>query len=551
MAHYHWSELFPPHIWQRGLNYHRDGHILSIHHCGNYITAEVEGSEIYNVSLTLDERTNRIEDFYCDCPYGEDGTPCKHLAALLCALEEEQNEPLEMTDMTESEQSINSTVQLLSPEQMRQLLIQLAQTDSFVREKILLMTSEQFPNSQRHQWQLDLQNLTDEASDRSGFIDYEDAYEYCSSLADYLNDRILDMLQKGFIMEAFELVCMVFQTGMEQEMDDSDGGLSMLAGCCIGEWDNILELASAENQKEIYRWFSTEYKKNDLSQMFLDEYIFNASWNLEIVPELLSFLDQQIRVCAGSDSSYRLNGLIAHRINWMEKAGISTEEKEEYLQKHHRFPAVREYEISRAKRSGDWKTVIARLEESKILDADKKGLVAEYSQQLIEIYEKINDFSALRHELEYYLFSFHQDDLKHVDKMKAILPASEWEEMRSRLLDSASMKYQKYPLLHQEGMYGQLMDCIEAQSDIHSLERYEKVLKREFPQRCIQVYTVYLHQAMLRAYSRREYRSVIQTLKKLKKYPEGKATAQAIAEQWKQKYPRRTSMVDELRKAGF
>jgi len=91
MAHYHWSELFPPHIWQRGQNYYRDGNILDIRYHGNCATAEIEGAEIYHVSVALDERTNRIEDFSCDCPYGEDGTPCKHLAALLCALEDTNN----------------------------------------------------------------------------------------------------------------------------------------------------------------------------------------------------------------------------------------------------------------------------------------------------------------------------------------------------------------------------------------------------------------------------------------------------------------------------
>ena len=99
-------------------------------------------------------------------------------------------------------------------------------------------------------------------------------------------------------MEAFELVCLVFQTGMEQDIDDSDGGLTVLANSCMSEWTKILELASSENQKEMYRWFSLEYQKGDLVQMFLDEYMFIAPWRVEIAPELIAFLDQQIRSCA-------------------------------------------------------------------------------------------------------------------------------------------------------------------------------------------------------------------------------------------------------------
>lgn len=548
MVHYHWSELFPPHIWQRGRNYYRDGHILDIRHYGNCITAEIEGTDTYTVSVTLDAGTNRIEDFSCDCPYGEDGTPCKHLAALLCALEDADDVPVKK----ENDQAVEQIVALLSTEQMKKLLIQFAQNDSFVWEKILLTATNQLPQSQKQQWKQDLQELTDAAADRHGFIDYEEAYDYCCSLTEYLYDRVPDLLRNGLVMDAFELVCLVFQTGMQQDMDDSDGGLTVLANSCMGDWNKILELASKEKQKEMYRWFCAEYQKGDLTQMFLDEYIFTAPWNAEIAPELLSFLDQELQACTENRRrDYRLNELVTHRIYWMEQAGISPNEREAYLKKHHQLSAVREIEIAQAKRDGDWITAIVLLEESKVLDADKIGLVARYSEQLIEIYETLHDFSAMRKELEYYLFSFRQDNLNHVEKMRGILSPAEWEDMRSKLLGSVSMQYQVYPLLQQEGLYEQLMDRIEVHADIHALERYENLLKKDFPQRCILVYETYLHQAMNRASNRKAYWSVIQTLKKLRKYPEGKTAAQAIAEQWKKKYPRRTSMLDELRKAGF
>lgn len=549
MAHYHWSELFPPHIWQRGQNYYRNGNILDIRYHGNCVTAKIEGTEIYHVSVTLNKRTNDIADFSCDCPYGEDGTPCKHLAALLCALEDTNNKGI---SRKETGPAFDQIIASLSTEQMRHLLIQFAQNDSFIWEKILLAATNQLPYSQKQHWEHDLQELTNEAADRHGFIDYEEAYDYCCSLVEYLYDRVPDLLNNGLVMDAFELVCLVFQTGMEQDMDDSDGGLTMLANSCMGDWSKILEHASTEKQKQMYYWFRTEHQKGDLTQMFLDEYIFIAPWNVEIAPELLLFLDQQIQACVENERrSYRLNDLVTHRIHWMEQAGASLEEREAYLQKHHQLSAVREIEVAEAKRDGDWITAIALLEESKVLDADKIGLVARYSEQLIEIYKVLQDYSAMRKELEYYLFTFRQDDLKHVEKMKAILAPTEWDDIRSKLLDSKTMQYQTYPLLYHEGLYEQMMERIEMHTDIHSLEQYESQLKNEFPKRCVAVYQTYLHRAMDQASNRKGYWSVIHTLKKLKKYPDGKPVAQGIADLWKQKYPRRTSMLVELKKAGF
>ena len=66
MAHYHWRELFPPHIWKRGYSYHMEDRVLDIRRRRDCITAEIEGSEVYTVSVTLDPGTNRIKDYYCD-----------------------------------------------------------------------------------------------------------------------------------------------------------------------------------------------------------------------------------------------------------------------------------------------------------------------------------------------------------------------------------------------------------------------------------------------------------------------------------------------------
>lgn len=548
MAHYHWRELFPPHIWQRGQGYYREGHILNIHYQENCITAEIEGAAIYNVSVTLDTETNRIEDFYCDCPYGEDGTPCKHLAALLCALED-TDDTLEKNKRNDL---VLQAVESLSSDQMRQLLIQFALNDSFVWEKLLLAATNQLPQSQKQQWQQDLWELTDEAADRHGFIDYEEAYDYCCSLAEYLYDRIPDLFGDGLVLDAFELVCAVFQTGMEQDMDDSDGGLTMLANSCMGDWNNILEKASTDIQKQMCRWFCGEYEKGDLTQMFLDEYIFDAPWHEELAPELLRFLDKQIQMCLENEQyNYRLNDYVTHRIYWMEQSGASSAERAAFIQKYHNLSAVREVEIEQAKKDCNWTAAVTLLEESKAMDADSLGLVARYSEQLVEIYEILHDYASMRKELNYYLFTFRQDNLKFVNKLKAILPFADWEDMRNRLLSSRSMIYQVYPLLYQEGLYEQLMARIEAHTDIHALERYETLLKKEYPQRSAAIYEAYLHQAMDRVSNRKAYWSVIQTLKKLKKYPDGKVKAQKIAEQWKQSYPRRTSMLDELKKAGF
>ena len=549
MAHYRWKELFQPHIWQRGVDYFRENRILDMQYHGNSITAEIEGTEVYTVSVTLDPQTNKIEDYFCECPYGEDGTPCKHLAALLCALEDGGHEKA-LGDAGNS--TIEQVVNMLSEQQMRELLMQFAQRDSYIRERIQILATQSLPTTQKGRWRQDLDALTASVADRHGFIDYEEAYDYCFSLQEYLNDRIPDFLSAGLNRDAFELTCLVFQTGMKQEIDDSDGGLSLLAGACMEAWSNIVELSEVNFQRDMYQWFVSHYDDCDLSEMFLREYVFDAPWNSEIAQDVLCFLDQLLQKCQkDSLGEYQFNELIVHRIQWMEKAGADKAEIDRYMMKYHHISAVRGLQISQAIHDGDYKTALALLEESKKLDAEKIGLVAKYSARKIEIYETMKDISALLDEVTYYIFTFRQDDLVYVEKMKALLSPNEWEDVRTRLLSSASMHSQVYPLLEREGMYEQLMERIVVHSDVFALEQYESVLKKDFAKRCVNVYVTYLHQAMRRASNRKAYWSVIQTLKKLCKYPDGKEVAQELADSWKQEFPRRSSMLDELRKAGY
>lgn len=345
---------------------------------------------------------------------------------------------------------------------------------------------------------------------------------------------------------------LTFRTGVEQDMDDSDGGLSILASFCMDAWSQILEQADLEGQREILHWFTAHYASLDLGRMFLDEYLYDAPWKDEIGPELLSFLDQQIQECIKNENSqYRLEDLIVYRVKWMGRLGKSKEEQEQYFAQYHYLPRIREIKISQAMQNSDWDTALALLEESREIDKDKPGLVAKYSAQMIEIYERTDNRKSLLKELRDYLYEFRQDDLVYVLKLKALLTPEEWTAERDRLLNSTTMHSQVYSLLEQEQMYEALMQTIEKNTDIYALERYERLLKKSYGQRCLNVYVTYLQDAMGRAYNRKAYWSVIQTLKKVREYSDGKVAAKGLADCWRAKYPRRTSMLDELNKAGF
>ena len=82
-----WKRMFASHILLRGYDYYTDGRVWDLKKEGGRYTAVVAGTEDYSVTITADDEDNVIE-MTCTCPYAEDGTHCKHEAAVLYKIRE-------------------------------------------------------------------------------------------------------------------------------------------------------------------------------------------------------------------------------------------------------------------------------------------------------------------------------------------------------------------------------------------------------------------------------------------------------------------------------
>ncbi len=80
-----WKDWFQPHILERGRAYFDEGRVSELERTEDGYAAIVDGTEEYEVEILLDGGS--IEDMVCDCPYAEDGNYCKHMAAVLFAVD--------------------------------------------------------------------------------------------------------------------------------------------------------------------------------------------------------------------------------------------------------------------------------------------------------------------------------------------------------------------------------------------------------------------------------------------------------------------------------
>lgn len=89
-----------PTIFKRGIEYHCEGRVHLRKRSDSVINAVVDGEEVYNVQVKLNE--DGIGDCICTCPYYETmGTMCKHIVAVLKQRQEELEENSSIVDIND------------------------------------------------------------------------------------------------------------------------------------------------------------------------------------------------------------------------------------------------------------------------------------------------------------------------------------------------------------------------------------------------------------------------------------------------------------------
>ena len=556
-----WKDLFQEHILDRGESYYFDGAVLELHKTEHGYHAVVEGTEDYEVDIEMEG--GRVCEMYCSCPYAEDGNNCKHMAAVLFEIEEQNEEDIltEETCPDDQEQEVEEIIERIPEEELRSFVKGIAAQDSEIRNTLMTRYAVKIDEKQMNLLKQGVGQLVWEYGDRSGYIDYRNALDFCWALENYLEEKGNTLIERKCYGQAFELTNYVFKTIGNIDIDDSDGGTAQVANACYDKWKEILENCSEEEKNEMFSWFMSHLSCDyvvDYMEDYMEDFLTHEFQNREMLEKMLKDLDKRIEMQTSStdcgstwSARYGYENNIIKRLEFMERLDLPAEEIREYRRQHWRFSAVRELEIQENLDNGNLGEAIRILQESKILDKEYPGLIARYSEQLISIYETQPDKEAYKKELLYYVFECPQNNLVHIYKLKEVCTDKEWEDYREQILKRPKNYNILYPFMEKEGMYERMIECIKKETFIYNLDRYEKVLKDKFPEQVRDIYISYLHHEAERAGNRKRYRELIKYLKKIRRYPGGKEKASEIAENWRGMYYRRTAMMDEMRKAGF
>lgn len=105
--------------YERGMNYHASGDVLSIVQHGHTLQAVVKGSSYTPYSILIQFDETRFAAYSCSCPYGAGGF-CKHLAAVLLTC-------LHTPEAVEERPVLEELLDTLDADSLKQLIMTLIQ----------------------------------------------------------------------------------------------------------------------------------------------------------------------------------------------------------------------------------------------------------------------------------------------------------------------------------------------------------------------------------------------------------------------------------------
>ena len=180
-----------------------------------------------------------------------------------------------------------------------------------------------------------------------------------------------------------------------------------------------------------------------------------------------------------------------------------------------------------------------------------KGVSTEYCrEQLMIVYEKTGDKEGYRKTLSDYVSLEYNSSIEKYEELKRLYNAEEWLTVRETVLQNIWKNNRELlpEILLREGMKDRLLKLAVSYPGLYYIQKYEKDLKQEYAEEILGKYKVEFQKLTESASTRDTYREIAKQLRKLSRYDGGKKLVRELVAEWKEKYPKRKAMMEEIDK---
>lgn len=561
-----WKKLFATHILERGYDYYLENAVENIDISEDIIRADVIGSEDYEVEISVNN--GEVTDMYCSCPYALDGRNCKHMAAVLYEWSEDEDEEESAkevnTDLFQPAYTINAykkkvaaveeLVSGATEDEVRSFLVAVLAED----EKLLLRfhntINKQVTKKDINNYIRQVDIIADRYLGRNRFISYYEADGFISELEEIIDEDVRRMIDNDNYLSAFEVMNYIFVLIGDVDMDDSDGGTGMLADRIYQLWLELLVKVSAEEKKQMFDWFTSHLDGSviDYLEEYIEQILMEEFEEKEYEQDKLDFIEDMIARSERKEydwsRDYAVGKWAVRYLELLKKKKASEEQIKEICKKYWNNSTVRRYYIDICMKNKEYDHVLQVLDECILLDKEYRGLISEYSEKKKEIFLLQGNKSAYIEQLWQLVLEHEAGGLDLYRELKRQYTEDEWVIKREEVFKKLPAYAHVERLYKEEKLYDRLLAYVLNSPGLYSLQEYEKVLKKEYPEQILGKYKDEVNKMAIHTSDRKHYAHLVSLLRKMQQMKGGVKLVEQIVSEWKLKYKNRPAMMDELRK---
>lgn len=550
------EEYFEDIILERGFAYYSNHRITAIKKIAEgHFVAEVEGSEHYTVEAVLG-RGEEILRLSCDCPY-VDGPFCKHQAAVLYALRNEEKKPGAEKNggagiNSGRRQDIATLLSSLAKEELINIVRKHLQQYPELEQQLLFEYAavEQETTAAKKLIKYHIRKAT-----HRGFIDWDKASEAMEGAWQVLAkaDR---HLKEGNPVKAVKLALTVLSSVVEvlAYCDDSSGSVGTVIGVGIktinASAQVIAEKSTPAEQEQIFQMI--------FGEALAPRYDDWLDWRWDLLQACTALCTSAARreklervLEAALDKITKKRYPSSHeiqRIKLLQLAIIercdSRQKAEAFIKENIGYSEFREKAVVAALREGRYETAISLCLEGEEADHDRPGLRNKWREYRYLAYEKAGDLENQRQLALRFVLIGH---FEYYRKLKKLYEPHEWPPV----VDSIIAHFQKMPytpavyskILIEERLTERLLEY--CRSNVSEIEDLYPHLIDEYRHEVEQLFAAHIREEAARSGSRLHYRQVCSSIRRYKKLFGEEKAAQIVLE-LKNRYRRRPAFIDEI-----
>jgi len=550
-------------ILKRGLQYFKNGHVHEPEEIrpGEY-EAIVEGTEDYTVQLTL--KNGIITEHVCDCPY-DMGTVCKHVAAVIFYLHQDELELNKTTKRAKTDQTakppkrktdaqqVDELLEKASHDELKQFMRETASQNAPFRNLFLSSFTQHNSDESKELYVKQVESILKTASNRYGFIDWS-----ASQLVGNAIDNLLESAQKQINKRNYKsavFICtavMEQMTGVMEYSDDSNGDIG---GCIDAAYDMLYTIAHEQSSEEI-RKLIIEYCFTSF-----DKQIFSGwDWHLGVL-RLAAFLlkteeeskriFKQIEMAQRSDYEREEAQRIKYNILLKTKGETAAET---YLEQNITNSHLRREAIQNALIKKNFEKAVSLAKDGVNYDLkDKPGLAKEWYDWLLKIAQAQNDSERI---IEYARLLFIDNFRKEQDYyqiLKQHVKPEIWNAFVESVIQDITTKKRWLDtgliasIFIKEEWWDRLLELVKKSPDLNTIDHYETYLSKHYPNEIVELYASGILKYMKNSMGRDHYQNACRYIRKIIKLG-ARDKANEIISFLRTEYPKRKALMEELYK---